>query len=579
MLHSPRQIRLALFIVAGLLGLAATYIRFADLLPLEPSYVSSATYRSDLLADTLSMYAVRSVVESPEFQRAAGARIEIASLPGEPTGFRLSSQDQVQQRAESALDHARELLRIKLRALALAEVEASRGYLEQLRDEARLGRRAEAAQPETHSKPAELAESVLTGPKKERASLLRREVDGLEKFLRYQERPDWFEARVDNSALRSAQRDVEDTRTKLLELREVFTANSSATKAQAKLLQKKRSQLQALEKHLANALLRSHRNELKGMEASALVAVKQAEAQAEPIPTDEPTSSEARSDDDWLSNHYQQLASQAKTMEKKASLRQLSDASTQLTHPLGYWLSSGLWLASLGLLLLALFVRPSSRSKRTATRAFAPVEKDLRVRSGVLDLDCQGLEDSGVEQLVALLASEANRPEHVLVLGQHGQARSSLSLRLAQRLSAKSPRVRLVDFDFQSRPLSERVGDPASPGVSDFLTTPGPADEFFASLPGTSIQFAPAGTLRELKASSIDVTGLFTMEPTGLTVIDASFLSPLHLVIDRIDAVVCLYQQGASWDQGQSEVLGKLRASGVPIWGIAQGSSSVSRFF
>lgn len=579
-LYSPRQIRVVLFVVAGLFGLSASYIRFAELLPLEPSYVSSATYRSELLADTLSMYAVQSVVESPEFQRTAGAKIVLAGLPAEPTSFRLSSHDPVQQKAESALEHARELLQIKLRALALTEVEASRGYLEQLRDEARLGRRSESRELESRSKPLDPAEPVLSDQKRERASLLRREIDGLERFLRYQERPDWFDARVDSGALRGAQRDVEEARLKQLELREVFTANSSAAKAQAKLLQKKRIQLKALEKHLASALLRSHRGELRGMEAGALVAVKQADVQ-QPEPADEPTPLEIPEDgDDWLRGHSEKLASQAKTMEKKATLRQLSDPSTHLAHSSGYWLSTGLWLASLALLLGALFMRPSSRQGRPMVSRVPtpPVRESVKVGETV-KLGQRELEDGRVEQLAALLVSESGHLEHVLVLGQCGLERSSLSLRLAQRLSSRSPRVRLVDFDFKSRPLSERVGDSASPGVSDLLMAPGPVEEFFASLPGTSIQFAPAGTLRELKADAMDVDWLFTSKSTGLTVIDASFSSPLHLVLDRVDAVVCFYDQGAPWDQSQAKVLSRLRGSGLPIWGVTQGGATVSRFF
>lgn len=581
MLHSRRQIRFVLFLVAGLLGLAASYVRFAELVPFEPSYVSSATYRSDLLADTLSLYAVRSVVESPEFQRTAGARITFSGLSGEPTSFRLSSEDLVQQRAETSLDNARELMRIKLRALALAEVDASRGYLEQLREESRLGRRAESKNLEDRSSPAELQGSILSDQKRERASLLRREIDGLVKFLRYQDRPDWFDARVDSGALRGAQRDVEGARDKLLELREVFTAKSSVAKAQAKLLEKKRSQLRALEKHLARALLRSHRNELKGMEASALVAVEQSAVtvEEEPGPLVDPAPSEAP-DDDWLRLHSEQLDSQTKSLEKKASLQQLSDAFTQLTRPVGYWLSGCLWLGSLALLLGALFVRPSGRSGKTSVPRIAVEGTGPTEGKPWPTLDVKATNDELFEQLAKnLLREGVGSGRHLLVLGRQGQGRSSLSLRLAQQLAEGGGRVRLVDFDFKNRPLSERVGDPASPGVSDLLSRSGPVEEFFASLPGTSIQFAPAGTSRFMEGDRGDVDWLFPLGNQGLTVIDAGFFSPLHLFLHRMNAVVCLYQPGQPWSELESGVLERLRSAGCPIWGVALDGSVVSRLF
>ena len=578
MRHSPRQIRLVLFVVAGLLGLAATYIRVADLLPLEPSYVTSATYRSDLLADALSMYAVASVVNSAEFQRTASAHIGLHAIAGAPTGFRLTSIDAVQQRAESGLDNARELLRIKLRALALAEVEASRGYLEQLKEEAKLGRRSRAKDLESRAKPAEApAEPVLTDAKKERATLLRREIDGLEAFLRYKQRPAWFDARVDSGALRGAQRDVEEARLKQKELSEVFTATSAAAKAQAKVVARKQNQLWALEKHLANALLRSHRTELKGLEKSAVVAVKQSEqsatsavaAEATPGVTDEAP------DDEWLSGHAQQLAAQSDLLEKKATLQQVSQPTTQLTRPMGYWLTLSLWVSSLGLLVGALFVRGGARpapARQPLLAGHARIEGEAP--SGVIGVERDDLVSHLAEALFPVLGEARN----LLVVGRHGAQRSTLSLRLAHQLGEGGLRVRLVDFDLEHRPLSHRVGDPSSPGVSDLLHCSGPAEEFFASLPGSSVQFASAGT-RELPESDGKTGWLTPGDGHSVTVVDAAFSSPLHLVLPTTDAVVCLYQPGTPWTEQETEALARLRSSGRPIWGVALGSSAVSRFF
>ncbi len=568
--YNLRQVRVVLLAVAGLLALCAIYLKVAEVLPAEPVYEVSAEFRSEFLASTLSLPAVRSVVVSSDFQRAAGARIGVTGVAHDPTRFRLSADDLEHKRAELGFEHALELLRIKMRALALAEVDASKSYLEELKREAKIGlakREASAAKlVEASSLAPEKA--IVSEVEQERAVRLRHEVAGLEAFLRYQARPEWFDARVGSEALRTAQRGVEAAKIELLRLREIFTEDSVTVQAQTKILKRKRERLAGLEKHLARTLLKSHRVSLSELEAKSLSAIKQqsaTEADGEIASSSTPSPS-----DDWLDRHTKALTDQARTLEARATLRQVSDPVVGLRYPMGYWLSLGLWSGSLVLLVWALFLRPRRLGK-------GGVRANVSASRPGLDRGVDALP----AQIASLIRSEAGRlPSRLLVLSQHGDERSALSLRLAQGLVSGGGGSRLVDFDLRSRPLSTRLGDSNSPGVGDLLVYSGLVEEFFASVPGTSIQFAPAGTFQRLEdqIAPDGLDRLFPRDGHQLTVVDASFDSPLHFLIGRVDAAICLYRPGVPWTAAQSRALEGLRGSGLPIWGVNLGSAEVSRF-
>ncbi len=140
--------------------------------------------------------------------------------------------------------------------------------------------------------------------------------------------------------------------------------------------------------------------------------------------------------------------------------------------------------------------------------------------------------------------------------------------------------VRLIDFDLQERPLSQRIGDESSPGVGDLLSCAGPVEEFFASVPGTSIQFAPAGTLRLLREPICQSTlqRLIEQPKNGITLVDASFSSPLHLLVGQVQVVLCLTKPGASWNRQEEQVLLALREAKIPVWGVSQADSQLFPF-
>lgn len=166
------------------------------------------------------------------------------------------------------------------------------------------------------------------------------------------------------------------------------------------------------------------------------------------------------------------------------------------------------------------------------------------------------------------------------MLALDGAERAVFSWRLARSVSNLGLPVKLIDFDFEGQALSQRIQGPGrQPGVSDLLRWGGPTEEFFASFPETRIQFAPAGTLLRVDPEGVQQNTLSELfappGQQGLTLVDADFSSPLHLVAARVEAVLLLSHQDRVLTPLQEEVLLALRQSRLPIWGIAQGSSGV----
>jgi hypothetical protein len=528
----------------------------------------------------VSIYAIQSVVGSPEFQRAAGARITAESLSQDPTTFRLIARDPAEARAQAGFRQAQEFLKIKLRALAVSEVEASKAYVEELRGQARAWDKKEKRSDSFTKGEPDRSARALSAEDAQRVALLRQEIDGLEGFLRYAQTPDWLEAKLDRDTLRAAERRVVVDKNELFRLSEAFTPQSTAVRLQSRALQKSQRDLMNLKRHLAKALLASSRVELKGLEAKTVVAIQQNSKEIAPATDDAQPRKSRAGDSDWLAEHSRQLSDQALALEKKATLSPLTPPVTTLQQSLGYWVTMGLWLGCLSSLMTALFIGPKQEAaRRNEIEHPAHTASKLRRATGAL---YSVPEASNYQLLAETLSKDLGRfPSCLLVLGEDGEARSTFSLQLAQGLSGLGRKVRLIDFDLRNRPLSERAGNhPFALGVSDLLAYSGPTEEFFASLPGTSIQFAPAGTLKVLKepVSQPVLENLFQVGPGVLTLLDTSFSSPLHVIIQRVDAVLCLYRPKAQWTKPQTEVLDALRETRLPIWGVAAGDSRVFRF-
>lgn len=573
--YTARQLRVILLTLAGLLGCTAVFLRAASLLPFEAECAATGVLRTGLLPESISLYAVQALVAQPEFQRAAGVRIGVESVPTDGSSFQMTTYGATEAQVSEGFEEAVRFLKLKLKALALSELKASQAFVNELRDEAREADQLEPLDEETPASATSLAATSVED--RERITLLRKEIEGLVGFLRYSKRPEWLSARLDRKTLRKAESRVETARKHLLDLSEKWAPGSSAVKIQSKELQQSRRDLANLERHLGEALLRSHRAELKDLEAKQ-AASKTRVSVADPTPGLKSETEEQ----DWLAEHGRKLGERRLVLESKAKLSVVSGPVVQLNQSLGYWTSMGLWTGCLTALMGFLFVSPQKGQQQLRSvdlqaskeSAGTPLPIGVPLPPGVAAV-------SGANLGVMLRKELGRDPVCLLVLGSDGASRSSLSLRLAQALGENSTRARLIDFDLSERPLSQRLGESNSPGISDLLSSSsaGAPEEFFASLPGTDIQFAAAGSLKALTvpAPNMGWRAIFR-QPPAVSLVDASFASPIHLVIAEVDAVICQCQPGTRWTSEQSEVLDAIRVAKLPIWGVSNGDSRVFRF-
>lgn len=579
MYYRTRQLRVASLILAGILASVAIFIKAYHILPFEDSYAVSGSFTSPLLPEVVSIYDIQSTVASVQFKGAVGADVSAESVAADPRGFRLVVRHLSQIQAEDSFPEAVELLKVKLKSLAVSEVDASRAFVEELQQEER--ERKETARTDA---PVDRLEAALSEEDGQRAMLLRKEIQDLKGFLNGGSAPGWLKAEIHRDSVTRADKKVLNAKSELMRLSTVFQSDSEPVRAQAELLRKAIAEKADLERHISKVLLDSHRAELKRLEDKSVAIVKQNAKPLEKPEEEVAASKEGSTAALWLREHSQKLGEKASRLERQAKLTATDKPTTTIEQPSGYWLSMGLWLGAVVSLLAGLFIEAGPRRDRRASAEPSRLGLSLTPRAAAAALPLAELPatprpEAFFQALQHNLEKELGRlPSKMLLLGASEEERSSLSLRLAKNFSNSGFTVRLIDFDLQDRPLSQRIGDVSSPGVGDLLTCAGPVEEFFASVPGTSIQFAPAGTLRILREPVCQATleRLLKEPRNGVTLVDASFSSPLHLLIGQVDAVLCLTRPGTVWSQEQEQVLIALREARVPIWGVTQ---SGSQFF
>lgn len=412
---------------------------------MQPSYISSANYESKILYSVLSPAVVDSIVYQQDFQRTSGADISVNLNASNIALFKLEARDSNQQKAQEGLERAKEFLTIKLRALAISEINASISYIKELEKEAQM------QAPTTE-------------------------------------------------------------------------ANSSSAKKPTAYLEPLKEQQEA-------------------------------------------------------------LVQKAEVLKNNAILIALSQPQTKLSYPLGYWLYYGLWITSMCSLIVALKLRPIwFKAIKPAPKKPAPEVQTIALGRPI---HTGKLEPPSPDLINIIKRDIGEIPTGILVLGEQGVTRCPLSMRLCRELEGVGHKVHLIDFDLEQQTMTRQLGEIGSPGVSNLLTHAGRAEEFFASLPGLGIEFAPAGTLKvvpEMLAEK-NLAGLLypnrdDSSPNNklVTVIDASFTSPLQLAIPYVQTVFCLFRRGQKWNPIQTEVLDSIRCTRLPIWGVSEDDAAVVRF-
>ena len=391
-------------------------------------------------------------------------------------------------------------------------------------------------------------ETALSDPA--RKLILKEQVAQLERFLRDGTPPNSVSLPLDRSALDNAQRNLESSETPDPE--------------DAVRIDRIRKDLERAEKDLAQSLLEAHSLELSTLVSkTGEVANPQEELE--------------------LARRAQKLTEEISETEQAPDLKRRGALEQSEVSQASQSVLVLCWGASLVSFLFALFYTPrtpAATPKKVATKRAAPLAPEtpvLRVEwsdvmPGIVPRNGLDKAESFFYEITTEMEHYLGRtPRRFLILGDSPiESRLAFSLRLAHCLSSQAERVRLIDFDLSSRRLSKRLGRHNLPGVGDLLVDGGPVDEFFSSIAGTHIQFAPAGSTRLIE-DAVDPEEFERILGNDICVIDASSTSPLHLVVRQIDVVLCTTQSapGLGRSQRETQVLVAFRDAGLPVWGVS----------
>ncbi len=572
-----RPLLLLLSAIAATLALA---VQRSNSFPQQVEYLVEQNVTCALVPRVIPLAAIQATVAEQRFRALVGVDVRVHTGRRDDHHFGLVASDANLEIAKKGLDQSRQLLSAEVERLAMGEIKANREHIATLEREV-------ATQIKRRQQKGERAEKdqgfqSLSKKESERVFLLRREVKQLESFLGGGTPAGWIYASLDRSALERQQRRVADAESILAELKQTWTPHSREAKAQNEVVVREKAELLAIERHLAEALLDSHRAELAALDAKSMSLIAQGAALSTTSPSEaEPKEANKTGATDWMKAKTKDLDAQAKRIKQDAAVVPLGSLEIEQQEPLGYWLTTLFWSLSLAFLIggLSLPERLPPATPALRNRSTRGVREPEKPKSPPPQATSVPEQDDLFAGLCQKIEHELGRPlQRLIVLGRSGgQDRSSVTLRLAKSYSNANFKVRLIDFDLRGGELSRRIGDASTPGVGDLLAEGGPVDEFFASIAGTKIQFAPAGRTPTLGDGVCTKTleELLAVRDGTLLIVDAGFSSPLHLVVGRMDAVLCLTQPRQNWSQTEQQVLLALRDSKLPLWGVSQGTQSV----
>ncbi len=584
-MNAPKLMRLLVFSTLFWACLACWTTFGSDLSWAETTRVSGQ-FATEL--DDLSISMLKAQVSAGDLHHLIEGEITVNEVQGSNRAFLLQLRHPETEVAVSSFEQTADLLQLKVRQLAVAELELSRSYVDELRSEEVRNRRVPAQRSASTTQVGDSSTSTLLGSQDlQRAVLLRQESDDLSSFLQGVSRPNWLEARLDREALGRAREKLRNDEAELDRLTQVFRAESRAVAAQHRVVEQTKAELLNLELNLAAALLESHRIELEGLEEKTLAAIANNEQQrtSESADDESPEPTVA----DWLDKEATKLEQETQKVLRSAELRPLNSPVVTREAPWGYRLAAGSWgLSLLSLLGVLLCGANEAKTRGGASKDQAPMEQDLcsgfrldasQERSALTSNT--PLSEPFFQDLYQRLSQALGRPpSKLLILGADGvEQRASLSLSLAKsfaRFVGGTRPAYLIDFDFENKALSRSLSQADSLGISDLLNSSLPAEEFFASVSGEPLQFAPAGTSQTWKEKAPPekpLQQLFNSIEGGLLVVDASFTSPLGCLEDRVDLVLCLARPNQRWNRVQEKVLRNFRDQDVPLWVVVDESS------
>ncbi len=545
----------------------------------------SGLYRSELLDEEVSSASLSALAHTDEFRNVVGGRVEVADIAESPFHIKVTTIMDEEAGLELAQKRAVHLLSAELKELALTEVDSSLKYLDEVKQKTL---ELQKYRPKAvDARPRESSEKRLSEKDSSRVLLIRKEIGQLEEFLQGGSLAKAVRVKLDRDSLADAERRTRNQERELGRLMKLFHPTSKAVQAQRVSTEQARADLLSMERHLAEVYLRSLRLELETLDDKTVSLIEENAARNGAITEDDRQLAVEGSS--WLAERAEELQTRADVITEASALKLDGKLTISERTSDSYPVVALCWVASLFFLLMAIFkpTRPGVDESYSPPRTSGKPSGSPSRQGSVVRLELTGLNpavqpDVGLDRFeaffedicVEMQQTLGRSPRRILVLGDTPvESRLAFSIRLANSLGRQAERVRLIDFDLQSKSLSERLGREELPGVGDLLLHGGPVEEFFSSIAGTRIQFAPAG-----KASAIyddiqseRVEHILGRSMMDVTVIDATSSSPLHLIVRLVDAVLCTtqYPAGMARSEREQEVLVAFRDAGLPVWGVS----------
>ena len=581
MIRPDRHTRAGLFLFALAFAGIAFYLHQGKA-GYTSGYVVYGDYFSQLLNDEVSLGSLRAEAYSDDFRSVVGGRVEVTDIPESPYHVRISTIMASQDDLTEAHKRAISLLSKKLKELALTDVTSRLEYIDKIeKSNQELSKKLETTTKGGKTEPmARISEADSA-----RAMLLQEKIRQLESFLAGGELSKTLRVQLDRETLRNAEVRVESADRELARLARVFQPDSKAVQAQRELRERARADLLSLEKELAQVYLRTLKIELEALDDKAASIAEQNSG----LLADEPPVLEEKGESkstEWLDARAEEFRKRAEEISTVSPLKLAGDLKVEKRQDPSRPIVVVCWLASLASFLGALFLPISESSDEEKAPAPTVSRQVKEQRPSIFRIELRdGLAETPDRseeffRKVCLEVARAIRrePRRILVIGDSNvEARLAFSIRLANNLAQGAKRVRLIDFDFDAKSLSERIGRDGLPGVSDLLSAGGPVDEFFSSIAGTRIQFAPAGTasLEQAVIRAERVDSVLGGAQDTLTIVDASASSPIHLLVSHIDAVLFSVLDDAPRTPDEQRALRCAREAGLPVWGVSPEKNQV----
>ena len=541
--------------------------------------------RCEVLSDTLPFEALLVRFDQSEAKTGSSATLSLRRHKSNSNLFWLDSSHSNQALAKDSIEPAIAQLNSLVLELALKELNTTQDALKE------TSKQALKPKPKKGPKSPPIQQTSPLDPTQQQDAIrLNSEIKDLRSFLQGKPEPGWLAGRIDNSLYKNSLQNFRKAKADLANLETTFLPESQVAIAQRELVLKSEKRLRDDKAQLAKHLLQSYQQDLKRIEQQAYDRIKDNTKilkNREQDSTSQDTKTDTANEDDWFQTYSDLLEKDKDKIRSRATVIQVQESHLREHPKNNAIINLALWVVSGCFLLAALFAPDATKQenaepdkdkqKFTESLPLPRPEKILPAKTESFQPEPFLLD------LIGSIKNQTGRDcQRYLILGSSvsAEARASVAARLARSMSATGRKVRLVDFDFQAKTLSKKLGNGKTAGVSDLLSQGAPVDDFLASVQGTNIEFAPAGRLQFTSKDKApkNLAELLKPRKEGTLVIDASFSSPLHLVVTHVEAVICTTHPGRKWTEAEQEVLLAIKEAKLPIWGLLQGDQKLFPF-